>query len=125
MTSMRPTGFAWSMVASFPIAQNPIPASNPRQRGDPMQKPEYRSALIVGTGPGLSASLARLFARQGLTVSVAARQADKLAQLAKETGAGVHACNAADEKEVAALFAELDAQRQTPDVVVYNASNRA
>jgi short-subunit dehydrogenase len=44
-----------------------------------MQKPEYRSALIVGTGPGLSASLARLFAKHGLAVSLAARQTDKLA----------------------------------------------
>ena len=52
-----------------------------------MQKPEYRSALIVGTGPGLSASLARLFAKQGLAVSLAARQTDKLAALTKETGA--------------------------------------
>ncbi|HEY2613413.1 MAG TPA: oxidoreductase, partial [Reyranella sp.] len=34
-----------------------------------MEKPKYRSALIVGTGPGLSASLARLFAREGLAVS--------------------------------------------------------
>ena len=89
-----------------------------------MEKPQYRSALIVGTGPGLSASLARLFARQGLAVAVAARQTDKLAGLAKETGASVHACNAADEAQVAGLFAELDAQRRTPDVVVYNASNR-
>jgi NAD(P)-dependent dehydrogenase (short-subunit alcohol dehydrogenase family) len=90
-----------------------------------MEKPKYRSALIVGTGPGLSASLARLFAREGLAVSVAARQTDKLAALAKETGASVHACNAADQKEVAGLFAELDATGRTPDVVVYNASNRA
>jgi len=89
-----------------------------------MEKPKYRSALIVGTGPGLSASLARLFAREGLAVAVAARQVDKLAALAKETGAGVHACNAADEKQVAGLFADLDAQGRTPDVVVYNASNR-
>ena len=44
-----------------------------------MEKPKYRSALIVGTGPGLSASLARLFARNGLAVAVAARQTDKLA----------------------------------------------
>src|SRR6516165_4419524 len=124
MTSMRPTGFAWSMVVSFPIAENPIPPSNPRQRGDSMQKPQYRSALIVGTGPGLSASLARLFAREGLAVAVAARQTDKLAALAKETGAGVHACNAADEKQVASLFADLDAEGRTPDVVVYNARNR-
>jgi NAD(P)-dependent dehydrogenase (short-subunit alcohol dehydrogenase family) len=90
-----------------------------------MEKPKYRSALIVGTGPGLSASLARLFAREGLAVSVAARQTDKLAALAKETGASVHACNAADQKEVAALFTELDGKGRTPDVVVYNASNRA
>ena len=89
-----------------------------------MEKPKYRSALIVGTGPGLSASLARLLARNGLAVSLAARQTDKLAALAKETGAAVHACNAADPKEVAGLFDALDAAKRTPDVVIYNASNR-
>ena len=45
--------------------------------------PKYRSALIVGTGPGLSASLARLFAKNGLSVALADRQTDKLAALAK------------------------------------------
>ena len=89
-----------------------------------MQKPQYRSALIVGTGPGLSASLARLFAREGLAVAVAARQTDKLAGLAKETGAEVHACDAADPAAVSGLFEKLDAGGRTPDVVVYNASNR-
>ena len=89
-----------------------------------MEKPKYRSALIVGTGPGLSASLARLFAHNGLTVTLAARQTAKLAALAKETGAKVHACNAAEPTEVAALFEALDAEHRTPDVVVYNASNR-
>jgi NAD(P)-dependent dehydrogenase (short-subunit alcohol dehydrogenase family) len=90
-----------------------------------MEKPKYRSALIVGTGPGLSASLARLFAKQGLAVSVAARQTDKLAALAKETGAAVHKCNAADAKDVAALFETVEAKGGAPDVVVYNASARA
>ena len=89
-----------------------------------MDKPKYRSALIVGTGPGLSASLARLFAKHGLAVSLAARQTDKLAALTKETGAEAYACNAADPKEVAGLFEALDAKGRTPDVVVYNASNR-
>ena len=89
-----------------------------------MEKPKYRSALIVGTGPGLSASLAHLFAHHGLTVSVAARQTDKLADLIKATGAKAYACNAADPKEVAGLFDSLDAEKRTPDVVVYNASNR-
>jgi NAD(P)-dependent dehydrogenase (short-subunit alcohol dehydrogenase family) len=90
-----------------------------------MEKPKFRSALIVGTGPGLSSSLARLFARNGLAVAVAARQTDKLAALAKETGASVHACNAADPKEVAALFKAVEAKGGAPDVVVYNASARA
>ena len=89
-----------------------------------MEKPTFHSALIVGTGPGLSASLARLFARNGLQVAIAARQTDKLAALAVETGASVHACNAADPKDVASVFDALDAARRTPDVVVYNASNR-
>ncbi|MBN9089458.1 MAG: SDR family NAD(P)-dependent oxidoreductase [Reyranella sp.] len=90
----------------------------------PMNTPKYRSALIVGTGPGLSASLARLFAKNGLAVAVAARQTDKLAALAKETGAAVHKCNAADPNDVAALFETVAAKGGTPDVVVYNASGR-
>src|SRR6478735_2469422 len=89
-----------------------------------MDKPKYRSALIVGTGPGLSASLARLFAKNGLTVAVAARQTDKLAELAKQTGAAVHTCNGADPDDVAQLFKAVEAKSGAPDVVVYNASGR-
>jgi NAD(P)-dependent dehydrogenase (short-subunit alcohol dehydrogenase family) len=89
-----------------------------------MQESRYRSALIVGTGPGLSASLARLFVKHGLAVAVAARQTDKLAALAAETGASVHRCNAAEPADVAALFAAVEAKGEAPDVVVYNASAR-
>jgi len=85
----------------------------------------YRSALIVGTGPGLSSSLARLFARQGLSVAVAARNTAKLAGLAAETGCAVHACDATDAAAVAALFTAVEAAQGAPDVVVYNASARA
>jgi NAD(P)-dependent dehydrogenase (short-subunit alcohol dehydrogenase family) len=113
------------MAHSFSCCIKPYtPVESPANEESVMHKPVYRSALIVGTGPGLSASLARLFARQGLSVALAARQVDKLAPLAKETGAAVHRCNGADEKEVAGLFADLDAAGRTPDVVVYNASNR-
>ncbi|SJZ85924.1 short chain dehydrogenase [Enhydrobacter aerosaccus] len=89
-----------------------------------MEKPRYRSALIVGAGPGLSASLARLFHRNGLTVALAARRTDKLAPLATETGASVHQCNAVDANDVAALFQAVEAKNGAPDVVVYNASAR-
>src|SRR6266481_398413 len=39
-----------------------------------MEIPKYKIALIVGAGAGLSASLARLFAREGIRVALAARQ---------------------------------------------------
>jgi NAD(P)-dependent dehydrogenase (short-subunit alcohol dehydrogenase family) len=83
----------------------------------------YRSALIVGAGSGLSASLARAFAKAGMRVSLAARNADKLAALAKEIGATAYACDAGDRAEVDKLFAALD-DAGAPEVVVYNASYR-
>ena len=85
----------------------------------------YRTALIVGTGPGLSSSLARLFARNGLAVAVAARRVDRLAGLAAETGCSVHGCDATEPAAVAALFAAVEVLHGAPDVVVYNASARA
>ena len=90
-----------------------------------MTSPRYETALIVGTGPGLSASLARLFVREGLRVAVAARNADKLAALSQETGASAFACNATDAGEVARLFDEVERKIGVPDVVVYNASGRS
>jgi short-subunit dehydrogenase len=84
----------------------------------------YKSALIVGSGSGLSASLARLFAKQGIGVALAARSTDKLAALAQETGAKTYACNAADPAQVDRLFAALDSAKLTPDLVIYNASYR-
>ena len=87
--------------------------------------PQYERALIVGAGPGLSASLARLLAADGLHVGLAARDVGKLDALARETGAAVHACDATRPAEVEALFARMEpALGGPPDVVVYNASGR-
>jgi len=85
----------------------------------------YKSALIVGAGQGLSASLARLLSHQGMTVALAARDPDKLKPLCEETGASAFACDAQDEAQVDRLFESLDRQAGSPDVVVYNASARA
>ncbi len=90
-----------------------------------MAIPNYESALIVGAGSGLSASLARLFAREGLRVALAARDAGKLAELSSSLGAAAFVCNAADEGEVAQLFEAVQKEIGAPDVVVYNASARA
>jgi NAD(P)-dependent dehydrogenase (short-subunit alcohol dehydrogenase family) len=84
----------------------------------------YRSALIVGAGSGLSASLARLFAKEGMAVALAARSPDKLSALAKETGAKTFACDSTRRDQVDKLFADLDDGGAAPDVVVYNASYR-
>jgi len=86
---------------------------------------EMKTALIVGTGAGLSASLARLFARNGLQVAMASRNPDKLAKLAEETAGVTFACEATEPEEVAALFDVVLATQGVPDIVVYNASARA
>ena len=86
---------------------------------------EPKSALIVGVGPGLSASLARLFARKGLQVALASRNPDRLAKLAEETAAATFACETTEPEEVAGLFDVVVATQGEPDIVVYNASARA
>jgi NAD(P)-dependent dehydrogenase (short-subunit alcohol dehydrogenase family) len=85
---------------------------------------DYKTALIVGTGSGLSASLARLFAKEGMKVAVAARRAGNLEALAKETGARAFACNATHRGEVTKLFSDIREAFGDPDVVIYNASYR-
>src|SRR5665213_1772814 len=90
-----------------------------------METPKYKTALIVGAGEGLSASLARLLARQGIRVALAARKIEKLGALCSETGARAFACNATDPEEVGRLFGLVEREIAAPDVVVYNASGRA
>jgi NAD(P)-dependent dehydrogenase (short-subunit alcohol dehydrogenase family) len=81
---------------------------------------DQASALIVGAGSGLSASLARLLAADGMRVALAARNPGKLSDLARETGAEVLACDATQPSDVAQLFA----RPEVPDLVVYNPSYR-
>jgi NAD(P)-dependent dehydrogenase (short-subunit alcohol dehydrogenase family) len=78
-------------------------------------------SVIVGVGDGLSASLARQLAKRGHALVLAARRTDKLATLASETGATVVQCDAAQERDVAALFSGLST---VPEIVVYNPSYR-
>jgi NAD(P)-dependent dehydrogenase (short-subunit alcohol dehydrogenase family) len=90
-----------------------------------MQTPKYKNALIVGAGEGLSASLARLFAKQGIRVALAARKIEKLGALCAETGARAFACDATQADDVDRLFGQIEREIAAPDVVVYNASGRA
>jgi NAD(P)-dependent dehydrogenase (short-subunit alcohol dehydrogenase family) len=84
----------------------------------------YRTALIVGVGGGLSASVARTFAKAGIKIALAARRVDDLAPLAKEVGGEAFACDATKRGDVVRLFGEVERAFGAPDVVVYNASFR-
>jgi NAD(P)-dependent dehydrogenase (short-subunit alcohol dehydrogenase family) len=85
----------------------------------------YSSALIVGAGSGLSASLARAFAKSRMKVALGARTIEDLGALAAETGAKAFVCDAIKRDDVASLFNSAAKENGEPDVVVYNASYRA
>jgi NAD(P)-dependent dehydrogenase (short-subunit alcohol dehydrogenase family) len=82
------------------------------------------AALIVGAGSGLSAALARLFAKEGMRVALAARDVGKLTPLLKETGARGYVCDATKRESVDRLFASFADEIGPPDIVVYNAGYR-
>ena len=82
------------------------------------------NAVIVGAGQGLSASLARQIAQRGGQVVLAARTTTKLADLGRETGARLVACDATQPAQVDALFKEVEGHFGVPDLVVFNMSYR-
>lgn len=84
----------------------------------------YRTALIVGAGAGISASVARALASAGLRVGLASRSPQKLAAYAAEIGAVTFAVDAAEPAGIDQLFKEVDSRLGEPDVVLYNASAR-
>jgi NAD(P)-dependent dehydrogenase (short-subunit alcohol dehydrogenase family) len=77
------------------------------------------TALIVGAGTGLSASLARLLEREGMNVALAARNPEKL-----DTKGLALRCDATDGAQVEAAFDAVEGKWGVPDLVVYNASYR-
>jgi NAD(P)-dependent dehydrogenase (short-subunit alcohol dehydrogenase family) len=84
----------------------------------------YKTALIVGTGPGIGASVARALAGAGVKVAVAARNPDRLSSLAQEIGGVAFPVDAADPASVAALFDAAEAAIGVPEIVLFNASGR-
>jgi NAD(P)-dependent dehydrogenase (short-subunit alcohol dehydrogenase family) len=89
-----------------------------------MTNVKFNTALIVGVGGGLSASLARALAKDGIKVARAARTTGDLDGLVKDVGARAFACDATKREDVDKLFADVDASLGAPDIVIYNASFR-
>ena len=80
-------------------------------------------ALIVGAGPGLSASIARLCASNNMNVILASRNIDKLNTIKKEINATTISCDSSDIKSVQKLFKDVD-KIGGPNLVIYNPSMR-
>ena len=87
---------------------------------------ESEIALIVGGGPGISASCARLFSSNGMKVAVAARNSDKpvLKTLAQDHGVICYPCDASDQDAVADLFKKIINDLGSPRLVVHNIDGR-
>jgi NAD(P)-dependent dehydrogenase (short-subunit alcohol dehydrogenase family) len=83
-----------------------------------------KTALIVGVGSGLSASVARRLAAAGVKVGLAARNTDKLAGLVAETGGAAFRCDVSVPAEVERLFVAASERHGPPDIVIFNASGR-
>mgnify|MGYP001158917204 CR=1 FL=1 len=79
--------------------------------------------LIVGVGPGLSSSIARLCASKNMKVILASRDIEKLDDLKKEINASTIACDSSNIKSVQKLFKDVD-KIGVPNLVVYNPSMR-
>ena len=90
------------------------------------QNPAQDVALVVGGGPGISSSCARLFAKEGMRVAVAARQPNKSVLQALEKAHGVrrYACDAADPAAIELLFRNVVKDLGTPTLVVHNIDGR-
>jgi NAD(P)-dependent dehydrogenase (short-subunit alcohol dehydrogenase family) len=83
-------------------------------------------AVIVGSGPGISASCARLFAEAGMRVALAARNPDKPVLQSLEVACGVrrYACDAANPAEVERLFQAVASDLGATTLVVHNIDGR-
>lgn len=84
-----------------------------------------KRALIVGAGPGLSASVARKLSEGGAQVALAARRQEEIAEIARSLGGRAFRCDAGEANQVSELFASVEADMGAPDFVLYNASARA
>src|SRR5215212_4169993 len=82
--------------------------------------------LIFGAGPGLSRSVAYLFGEKEFTVSLVARNEDKLKQEIKELEAAnikadYSVADVGDEKSMNTILVNLKSSESLPDVILYNA----
>jgi NAD(P)-dependent dehydrogenase (short-subunit alcohol dehydrogenase family) len=84
-----------------------------------------KAGVIVGTGSGISASLARALAARGWRLALVSRSITAATPLVMETNALAIAADASDPTDMARVFAQIDRTLGPVDFAVYNASARA
>ena len=82
------------------------------------------TALIIGVGSGLSASIARALHVRKFRLVLAARGTSDLGELARQTEAELVDCDASDPEDMRALFETVSAQAGPLSVAIYNPSAR-
>lgn len=82
-------------------------------------------AIVIGAGDATGGAIARRFAREGFTLCVTRRQADKLTPLVNdiESAGGIahpFGCDARSEEQMVALFSDIERDIGPIEVVVFN-----
>src|SRR3954462_7296735 len=83
-----------------------------------------KTLLVAGAGPGLGKAVAMRFAREGYTVALAARNAQRLSALAVEINASAFPADLTSESEVANLFEQVGKRLGTIEAVAFIAATR-
>src|ERR1700689_2998464 len=94
--------------------------------GEAVGSVERHHLLLVGAGPGLGMAVARRFAVGGYRVTLVARSADRLGDLAAslaDTGVeiGTIEADASDSEGLGTRMTELYSGSGAPGVIIYNA----
>jgi len=78
--------------------------------------------VISGVGPGTGSALVRRFAAGGYRIAMLARNAERLADLAKQVPqAKAYVCDVSDQQQVNTALASVERDMGVPSVLIHNA----
>ena len=78
--------------------------------------------VISGVGPGTGSALVRRFAAGGYRIAMLARNAERLADLAKQVpSAKAYVCDVSDQSQVNAAMDLVEREMGAPSVLIHNA----
>jgi NAD(P)-dependent dehydrogenase (short-subunit alcohol dehydrogenase family) len=85
-----------------------------------MQRLAGRHVVVTGGGKGIGKAIAERLAAEGATLTILARDLDRLREVAAAIGAGAAACDVRDRNQVDEVFAAAAAERGPIHALVAN-----